>query len=217
MRIRQVIIVMFRLRLNKPVQMAVGIGAAIAAATLVASATHGTLSATRAAARRSAGTGSITIATIVGHSCPATVTLPAWTHNAGVSTIRMINGGMGYVGHGLSQEGVFNPQAGWTLMMGGLAVSDLGQEGPVLAGWTPLPGTGRVRLTPGSSHWTLDAAWRMSSRCLSVETAIPSLSFASPILHVAKTPKLTSGSRVACRFKVTGTGNVHGGCAIVPS
>ena len=128
----------------------------------------------------------------------------------------MLNGGLVYLGQGLhEEEGVFHPQAAWTVLIGGMVV-DSSEEAPVLQGWSALPGTGRVRLTPGPTHWHLVAAWRNGSRCLSVAMAIPSLAFAAPLLRMAKDPHVVPGMRLTCDYEATNAGVVRGGCRTAP-
>ncbi len=204
---------MFRHGLKQP-KVILGISAA-AIAIITWLVIHNAPSATEATVRRDE-TGSITISAMIGHFCPDSVTRPAWTRNPQVTTVRTINGGQGYILRGMQQEGVFNLQQGWTLFIGGLAVSDQSEENIVLDSWQPLPGTGRVRLNPGPSHWKLDAAWRDHSRCLSIATSIPSLGFASPLLRIVKDPTVGYGTQVACRFRANAAGDIRADCTTAP-
>lgn len=158
---------------------------------------------------------SITLALVVGARCPASVTLPAWTHNKGVSTVQMtMHGAVGYVGDG-HQEAVLAPQNGWQVFLGGpLAVTDATGAAQAISGWRHLPGTGRVRVNNGT-HWRMVAAWRAGSHCLSVTTSLSSLPMMSPVLQVARVPDLAAGDRVDCRLTANDVGHVRTACRIV--
>jgi hypothetical protein len=144
--------------------------------------------------------------------CPASVAMPAWTRGNGVTLVEMPDGALGYTGDG-REEAALTPQSSWHVLIGWpLAVADYYGDARALTGWTHLPGHGQVRLNHGSHYWTMVAAWRLASNCLSVTSPLPSLPMVPQLLQVVKIPHLRKGTRVGCRIEETPTGTIKTAC-----
>ncbi len=157
---------------------------------------------------------------LISSACPASIQLPSWIHNPGVvkTAFPSLYGGIGYIGADLHEEALFMPQSQWSLAIGGLSVVDVGQDQSVLASWHHLAYAGRIKLWPSKHHWDLAASWRIASRCLSVNTPLPSLAAATEVLHVvALSPHLHGGSWAACQLTLTANGHLTTVCRITRS
>lgn len=168
----------------------------------------------RGATSAARNTGSVSVT--INRACPASIALPAWTHQMGVSTVRLSDGGLGYLGTSLRQEAVFIPQRGWQLQIGGLSVTDANIGYGVVGQWPVLPGTGRASLNPLAQHWTLVARWRTSDGCFGYTSPVSSLNVVPALLSVARLPHLAEDSRVRCRLSITARGEVVGSCRPTP-
>lgn len=154
----------------------------------------------------------------ISSACPTSIRLPNWVHDRGVTKVAFptIGGGTGYTGADLHEEALFTPQSHWSLAIGGLSVVDVGQDQSVLASWHHLDYAGRVKLWPSKRHWNISASWRTASRCLSMNTPLPSLAAATEILHVVSlSPQLHQGSAAACRLTLQANGHLTAVCRII--